>query len=657
MTRGRELRGRLLAVALTNFWAGFAVLAAVKIGFVAYHVASPAIRGLEPAYKYVIKAPFVLGGDVVGAAALAALVAILCAPFELWGRRRLSIALSIVVQWAHGMFALASTLCAVYLGGPLNKQAIDLAASSAPPGAKLLSGGMLESISIYVNVPTVLGLVGISALAVAAVLLAPRLYRTLVGRKRRVAVIALLAEAVITVGVMPFLVSGEIWGIRIPTYGLEKSAVLELAWSYAKSGFAARRLDMSLVRDEFRYDFEGMAPVEPVPPSPLRKATPRRTNVVFVALESVGAPYLAGDTTPMPFLRELGERPNAHRLANHFSTWSLTTKAFFSLFCAELPYPHYESITSVNPGIPCRSLSEVLHDAGYYTAYVTGADQAYDRKERFFKHRKFDEILDMKNMPGRETCWKDAWGLDERTVVKNLLDVAARHKDEPFFIFYEVVAGHHPFLACAEHEANPLPDRFENYQRPLGFVDDRVREIVDGLDELGLSDDTLLVVMADHGDGHGRYEGRNVWQPVIQVPVVLVGPQLASAHGETDFVTSHLDIAPTILGLLGMDAPCTMKGRNLLVDNTPRIALFGGRPPKFQLGLADGRWKFIWEDHELTMLFDLRTDPKEEHNLADENRARVEFYERKIDTWSAFSTNLIEDYASILSRSGCAPKK
>jgi arylsulfatase A-like enzyme len=654
---GARLHERLLGVVLTNFWAGLAALAAVKLGFIAYHVASPSIRGVEPAYKYIIKAPFLFGGDVLGAATLAILVALLCAPFELFGKPRLSTALSIVVQWAHGVFALASTLCAVYLGGPLNKQAIDLAASSAPPGSRFLDAGMRESISIYVNAPTVLALIGVSAVAIAAVLFAPRLYPRLTGRRLKVVVIALAAEAAVTMGVMPFLVSGEIWGIRIPTYGLEKSAVLELGRSYAKSGLAARRLDMSLVRDEFRYDFSGMPPVELGPPSPLRKAVPKRTNVVFVALESVGAPYLAGDTTPMPFLRDLGERPDAHRLANHYSTWSLTTKAFFSLFCAELPYPHYESITTVNPSIPCRSLSEVLHDAGYYTAYVTGADQAYDRKERFFKHRKFDEILDMKNMPGRDACWKDAWGLDERTVVKNLLDVAAHHEDEPFFIFYEVVAGHHPFLACAEHEKNPLPERFENYKRTLGFVDDRVREIAEGLERLGLADDTLLVVMSDHGDGHGRYEGRNVWQPVIQVPVVLVGPQLASAHGETDFVTSHLDIAPTILGLLGIDVPCTMKGRNLLVDGSPRIALFGGRPPKFQLGLADGRWKFIWEDREVTMLFDLRADPKEERNLADENKARVEFYERKIDEWSAFSTNLIEDYATILSRSGCTPKK
>jgi len=297
----------------------------------------------------------------------------------------------------------------------------------------------------------------------------------------------------------------------------------------------------------------------------------------------------------------------------------------------------------------------VLHDAGYRTAYVTSSDMAYDRKERFFRSRSFDRMWDMKNMPGREASWKDAWGLDERTAVRQLLDVAARDDGRPFFIFYEMTAGHHPFLACAEHERNPLPERFANYERVLGFIDDRVREIAEGLARLGVADDTLLIVMADHGDGHGRYEGRNVWEPVIHPPVVLVGPQLAGAAGRTDFVTSHLDLAPTILGLLGIPAPCTMQGRNLLVDDSPRIALFGGRPPKLQIGVADGRWKFIWEDRERAMLFDIRADPGEERDLADQHPELVELYERKIDEWSAFSTNLIENYAEILSRSGCDP--
>lgn len=651
----RNMWARLRYVWLVNFVAAFAALAAVKVGLIAYNIASPGASGTEPAYKYVLKAFFVLGGDVLGAALLAAAVALLCAPFERLDWRRGSTAISIGVQWLHGVFALVSGLCTVFLGGLLNKQAIDLAIMSAPEGSSTVGGGMLHSFSVYFTWQSAVLLIAISAISVGGVLLAPRLLGKLVGRRRKIVSIALAAEAVITVGVLPFLVAGEIGGIRIPTYGLEKSPGVELAWSYVKGDAAARRLSKELVPDQFRFDFAGTLRPDEITPSPLRHAVARRTNIVFVAMESIGAPYLAGERTPMPFLRELGRRDDAHRLAAHYSTWSLTTKAFFSMFCAELPYPHYQSITMVNPSIPCRSLSEVLHDAGYHTAYVTPSDMAYDRKERFFRHREFDEILDMKNMPGRESCWKDAWGLDERTAVRNILEIAARRRDRPFFVFYEMVAGHHPFLASAEHERNPLPERFDNYRRVLGFIDDRVRDIAEGLERLGLADETLLVVMADHGDGHGRYEGRNVWQPVIQVPVVLVGPQLAGASGQTDFVTSHLDLAPTILGLVGLAAPCTMKGRNLMEDNTPRVALFGGRPPKFQLGLADGKWKFIWEDRERTMLFDLEADPAEARDLSGDFPDRVRLYERTIDAWSAFSTNLIENYPAVLSRSGCKP--
>jgi lipoteichoic acid synthase len=357
----------------------------------------------------------------------------------------------------------------------------------------------------------------------------------------------------------------------------------------------------------------------------------------------------------MPFLTGLGRRPGAARFANHYSTWSLTSKAFFSFFCSELPYPTYRAESLVNPLIPCVSLPEVLHAAGYRTAFVTGQDLAYDRQRRFFSHRDFDVLWDRRTMPGVEDAWIGAWCVDDRFVVDRVIDLARAQRDQPFFVYYGMSAGHHPFNCCKEHEDHPIADRVQRYYRALGFVDDRLRDLLGALAADGRLDDTLVVIFSDHGDGHGRYVGRNAWQPVIKVPSVVLGPQLGAGNRQVELNTSHIDLAPTILDLLGLPIPCTMKGRDLVADGTHRVALFGGRPPKWQLGLTDGDWKFIWEDQSLEMLFDLSHDPGELRNLAERHPDKVERYRHKLEQWSAFSANLIENYGEILARSGCDP--
>jgi arylsulfatase A-like enzyme len=636
-----------------NFVGALTALVFVKLGLVGYNLISPYTRGYDSFWKMVGKFIIFVGSDVFGAAVFALLLTILCLPLSWRALERAALIVSLPFQAAHAVLSAASMVCVIYIGGPLNKTLLDLGFAADHVGDEEAGLGVLNSIDDYLNTTTVTILVAAALLAMAMTLLAP----LFLARLRRVwakrLAIAGAISAAFTMVLLPFLMSGEIGGIRIYTYGLEKSPVVDLSWSYIRTLKGRLAVDRGLIADEFRFDWRGAKSASE--PPPLARAVPRRTNLLVVAMESVGAPYLEGDDDPMPFFRQLGQRPGAHRFNNNYSTWSLTSKAFFSVFCSELPYPTYKAESLVNPAIPCVTLSEVLHDQGYYTVFFTGQDLAYDRQRRFYRHRKFDQVLDRRTIPGIEGAWKGSWGVDDRFTVDKVLELARENRDRPFFIHYGMSAGHHPFNCCKEHVDNPIEDRVERYYRALGFVDDRLRDLIGGLEQSGLLDDTLVVIYSDHGDGHGRYVGRNAWQPVIKVPLMILGPQLGGEAGESDLVTSLVDMAPTILGLLGIDVPCTMKGRNLIVDGEHRVALFGGRPPKWQLGVADGRWKFLWEDQSLEMLFDLERDPGEYQNLAEQHPDKVERYRRKIEEWSAFSVNLIENYAEIAERAGCDP--
>jgi len=226
----------------------------------------------------------------------------------------------------------------------------------------------------------------------------------------------------------------------------------------------------------------------------------------------------------------------------------------------------------------------------------------------------------------------------------------------PFAVFYNMLAGHYPYsFEGFDSKIDTLEDEHESYLKCLGYIDDRIQQVTEDLSKRGLLDKTLVVVFSDHGEGFGRHprtysHGPVTYEEVIRVPLVMNGPQLKSIQGtEVNFPSSHIDIAPTILGLMGLDVPFTMKGRNLLADTDNNIVIFGARPPEAQTGLRDGKWKFIFTRETGTReLFDLSKDPDESKNLVDDFPQLDKSFYHRLMQWQAFSKELIEDYQSIM---------
>jgi hypothetical protein len=649
------MKRRLADLFVGNFWAAFLALLLVKLGLVVNNIWGT--EGFEPPQRLLPKTLLFLGWDVVGALIAAGVVWLACVPLVVWLKGRFTTALSVPVQMTHGLLASVSLFTTVFVGGPLNKQAIDAGILEQAGEVKDWLPAVWESVTDFAS-PGPLAFMGfVMLLAGLAVPFGPRVIRAAGRRGKRVGLAALAAAVVVTLGLLPWLQDGYFWGFRMKTYDMEYSPTVELAWSYVKPVLRSFEAKRSVQGDEFRFDTSSPTRTATLP-AQVPAAHPARTNVLLVIMESVGEEYLDRPENPMPYLSSLRSRPGVASLDSHYTSWALTTTAIFSLLCAELPYPTPRTITLINPAIPCKSLSEALHDAGYFTAFVTSQDFAFDRLMRFIRHRKFDLLWDMYTMPGADLAWKGRWGLDDRVTVKNVLELASERRPMPFFLVYGMFAGHHPYVALPEHsEYDPDEEggREKAYLRALAVADQRVKDLLEGFERLGLLEDTLVVIVSDHGEGQGRRAGRNVYDVVVRVPALVMGPQLPRQNLRIRATTSHIDLAPTILGLLGLEPPCTMKGRDLTRPSQERVALFGGRPPKFQLGLADGNWKFILEDFERTILYDLSNDPEEADDVAHDHPDMVERYRLLLEDFAVHSENLLERYADILTASGCRP--
>ncbi|MBT3342354.1 MAG: VanZ family protein [Gemmatimonadetes bacterium] len=177
------------------------------------------------------------------------------------------------------------------------------------------------------------------------------------------------------------------------------------------------------------------------------------------------------------------------------------------------------------------------------------------------------------------------------------------------------------------------------------------------LRDTGLSENTLIVISADHGEelledglvGHvSTYKEGRLGEELVQIPLIFSGPGLPEGQ-QIDTRVQVIDAMPTILDLVGLPRAETMQGQSLLPltqgQSRPAKPLFfetsaGGYTASIEhyahrvRGVIEGDWKFIRHTPSgESTLFDLATDPQEEDDLVDEMPAVVGRMSELLDDW------------------------
>lgn len=177
-------------------------------------------------------------------------------------------------------------------------------------------------------------------------------------------------------------------------------------------------------------------------------------------------------------------------------------------------------------------------------------------------------------------------------------------------------------------------------------VDTHIGKIMEFLKESGQYDDTVIVLMADHGEmlgEHHMWGKQNIYDAAYRVPLIIRDPRQSAQHGTVvEALTESIDITPTILDLIGQKIPTAMDGASLqpfLAGETPvewrdcvHLELDYAEPDKTTkwqeaTGVAfydanisilrEERWKLVHFNGDLPpLLFDLRKDPFEMTDLA-----------------------------------------
>jgi choline-sulfatase len=278
------------------------------------------------------------------------------------------------------------------------------------------------------------------------------------------------------------------------------------------------------------------------------KPTGRELNVLLITTDTTRADYLGcmghreARTPKIDWLAREGTL-----FERCYATTSVTLPSHTSILSGRNPYTHGVRTNGAQRApTGLVTLAERLRDVGYRTSAVVAAyvvDEIFGLDQGFEHYSDVDApIGEVDNQmtverPGDEVADEAIKQLDQ-------------FGDERFFMWVHFFDPHHPYESKFVLDRNTP----KAYSDEIAFMDEQIGRIISKLQQMGRLDDTLICVVADHGEAFGEHDeiGHQyfAYQTTLHVAWALRCPDVVPAEQRLDAVVRTIDIAPTILDIL-----------------------------------------------------------------------------------------------------------
>ena len=403
----------------------------------------------------------------------------------------------------------------------------------------------------------------------------------------------------------------------------------------------------------------------------------RKQNLILLAVDSLWADHMSC------YGYHRLTTPHIDRFASqgvlferNYSPHIPTTSAYATMLTGMDCFSHQVVALRHQGGLTdrVRTLAEILREAGYQTTCVGFSGNP--------SSRGFDKYLDFSG-------W-GSWEARPSRKAENLNDAALPELDRlskeeaPFFLFLRHMDPHSPYLPPEPFEHlfydgdpcdpsktsmqpvmafKPFRDYFATWMPPgitdadyviaqydgaIAYMDACIQRIFTRLEQLGLADDTLVVLNGDHGetlmDHECYFDHHGMYDCTLHVPLILKHPSLPQNRRVSGY-TLHQDLVPTVLEVLGVQSDIGFDGRSVLplvrgerasnwsefyITECTWMRKHGWRTPEWKLMVAlepDFHFKPEVE------LYNLVQDPNEERNLAEQEPELAAALLARMEAW------------------------
>ena len=359
-----------------------------------------------------------------------------------------------------------------------------------------------------------------------------------------------------------------------------------------------------------------------------RPAGMRLPSVILVMVESLSARFVETTTDDgRPFTPVLNRRLRDGVTVDRFYGTSIqTSKGQFATLFGMLPLVRGKVFTH-HPDTRLLSLPEVLRAAGYHTIYAQAyADLGFDATGAMMERSGFDEVFSVApDLQPEDEPYVWGWGMEDHVFYRRFLQRLDRRlaaDPAPVFVTLATVSNHMRFSVPPQRrELFPEPSTlFERYANSVHLADASLDVLFRELAARPALRDAVVIVTGDHSfptGAHGiEHNEHGFYEESFRTPFLLTWPGHLPPRRIPDPAASQIDIAPTLVDLLGLPLRRHhFQGRSLLSDPPAPVLLLQPYNGTY-LGAIIGHTKYLRRQRTgEEMAFDLAADPAEDHNI------------------------------------------
>ena len=340
-------------------------------------------------------------------------------------------------------------------------------------------------------------------------------------------------------------------------------------------------------------------------------------NVIIVVLEGIQYRHtsLAEKRTNLtPYLASLAEQ--GVEFTNARSSLTHTTKALFSLITGRFPSASQDIAEAVPVMKPYAGIATILKETlNFRAAFFQSAKGSFECRPGLVYNLGFDKFWarDDLNDPN---AYLGYLACDEFSMLKPITEWI-KADEKPFFLTILCSVTHDPYEVPKDF-ATPAREPVQRYRQAISYTDKFIAALDAELARLNLTDKTILCLVGDHGEAFGEHglfgHERIGFDEALHIPFCLRAPSLIEPATRITEAVSLVDLAPTLLALLGLKTSSVgFDGVNVLGDIPEgRKVYFSGWMQQGPAGFVKGSYKFIYNPTNKTVsVYDLSSDPFE----------------------------------------------
>lgn len=441
----------------------------------------------------------------------------------------------------------------------------------------------------------------------------------------------------------------------------------------------------------------------------LNASAQKKPNIIFILTDDMGYSDIScfgGNFVPTPNIDRIASEGT--KFTQYYSAAPICSPSRVSLLTGMFP-AEWNFTTFLNDrrsnglaeqanylNVHAPSIAKVMKTAGYVTGHFgkwhMGGGRDIKNAPNFDKYG-FDEHISTYESPDPDslitaTDWiwsnKDSIKRWDRTryFVDKTLDFLKRHKGEPCFVNLWPDDMHTPWVPEVDrvYEGKfPMnPEQEQAFKLVLKEYDKQIGRLLDGLKELGIDNNTIVIFTSDNGPLPSFRGSRaaglrgsklSLYEGGIRMPFIIKWPgHVPKGKTDTASVLNSTDILPTLASITGATLPSNYKG-----DGEDRQSVLSGQPsarhkdmyweygrnsyafnyPKGRdhspdIAIRSGKWKLLMNFHgklKDAELYDMNKDKYETTNLADQHKKLVQELAAKLITWRTYLPDLTPERA------------